>query len=210
MIAAKRVWPAVSSPDRGGGPGRAALVVACALVDALATVILLLGAAHRRELEWVAAVGLHLLAALLLAILPTEQSSRRWLSMAAALAVPGAGFGVAAVVLATRGRGTAALERRPRARRPPALTPEAAKRLAGGLSPGDALHCGDDERRRAALLALARRADPEAMTLLRRAAADRDPDLALSAALALDEIRERVERRGARQPGAMEFRHATG
>lgn len=209
MIAATRVWPAVSSPDRGSGPGRAALVVACALVDALATGILLFAGAHG-QLEWISALGLHLLAVLLLAVFFTTQSSRRWLSVMAALAVPGAGFGVAAVVLATKGRGTAVMERREGARRRPPLTPEAARRLASGLSPGDALHCSDDERRRAALLALSRRADPEAMTLLRRAAAGRDPDLALSAALALDEIRERVERRGARRSGAIEIRHATG
>ena len=68
------------------------------------------------------------------------------------------------------------------------------QRLGGALSPCDALDCGDEEQRRAALAALSRRGDSEAIALLRRAAGGRDPDLALSAALALDEIGERAER----------------
>src|SRR5262245_59039143 len=210
MIAVTRGWPAASWPDRGGRPGPVILALACAFVDVLAIGILLRGGTHRQELEWIAAAGLHLMAVMLLSAIPTAQSSRRWLSVLAALAVPGAGFGVSVAVLATRGRGTVLMERRMDSRRRPPLTSEAARRLAGGLSPGDALHSADDEQRRIALLALTRRADPEAMTLLRRAAADRNPDLALSAALALDEIRERVERRASRRTGAIEIRHATG
>ena len=61
----------------------------------------------------------------------------------------------------------------------------------------DALERGDDEQRRAALWALSRAGGPEAIALLRRTAAGRDPDLALSAALALDEIAERSEQHGA-------------
>jgi len=71
----------------------------------------------------------------------------------------------------------------------------ALKHLGGALSTYDALESGDDERRRAALSALSRRGDPEAIALLRRAAAGRDSDLALCAALVLDEIAERTERR---------------
>jgi hypothetical protein len=44
-------------------------------------------------------------------------------------------------------------------------------------------------------MGLARRDDPEAIVLLRRAASGRDHDLALSAALVLDEIGERAEQR---------------
>ena len=83
------------------------------------------------------------------------------------------------------------------------------QRLGGGLSPYDALDGGDEEQRRAALLALSRRGDPEAIALLRRAAAGRDPDLALSAALVLDEIGERAERRVERLDSA-EVRRGAG
>ena len=69
------------------------------------------------------------------------------------------------------------------------------QRLGTALSPCDALDCGDEEQRRAALSALSRREDSEAIALLRRTAAGRDPDLALPAALVLDEIGERAERR---------------
>jgi HEAT repeat protein len=68
---------------------------------------------------------------------------------------------------------------------------------------------GDEEQRRAALWALSRRGDPEAIALLRRAAAGRDPDLALSAALVLDEVGERAERHLDRLDLA-EVRHGAG
>ena len=83
------------------------------------------------------------------------------------------------------------------------------RRLAGALSPCDALACGDVDERRSALSALGRREDPEAIALLRRAAAGPDPDLAMSAALVLDEIGERAERRAERVV-AVESRDALG
>jgi HEAT repeat protein len=69
------------------------------------------------------------------------------------------------------------------------------ERLGSALSPCDALGPGDEEQRRSALSELSRRSDPEAIAVLRWATAGRDPDLALSAALVLDVIRERAERR---------------
>jgi len=85
----------------------------------------------------------------------------------------------------------------------------AMKRLGGALSTCDALDGGDEEQRRAALSALSRRGDPEAIALLRRAAAGRDPDLAMSAALVLDEIGERAEGEADRLEPA-EVRYGTG
>jgi len=58
------------------------------------------------------------------------------------------------------------------------------------------------------LATLVRRIDTEALASLRWAMASPDPDLALSAALALDEIGERAERRFTRN--ATEVRHVTG
>ena len=185
-----------------------ALLAACTAIDSIATGILLLGTPLPAALSGVAAAALHVTAALLLAGSPRAPSSRRLLCMAGALAVPFAGLGVAAVVLLTRGRGSAAMERRLEARGREALTVVAMRRLGGALSTCDALVCGDEEERSAALSALARRADPEAMALLRWAAAGRDPDLALSAALTLDEISERAERRLIGRSGTAEVRHA--
>jgi len=71
------------------------------------------------------------------------------------------------------------------------------------------LDCGDEDQRRAALWALSRREDPEAIALLRRAASGCDPDLALSAALVLDEISERAEHRVERL-NLTEARHGVG
>jgi len=85
----------------------------------------------------------------------------------------------------------------------------AMQRLGTALSPCDALDRGDEEQRRAALSALSRREDPEAIALLRRTAAGRDPDLALPAALVLDEIGERAERHVNRLDPA-EVRHEAG
>jgi len=186
----------------------AALLAACAAVDAVAAGVLLLGTPLPPSLEWVAAAVSHGTAVLLLCGLAPARPSLRWVCGAAVLAVPCVGAAVAATVLVTRGRGTAAVLRRRRARRRPALTLVAIQRLRETLSPCDALESGDEDQRRAALWALSRREDPEAIALLHRTA-DRDPDLALSAALVLDEIGERAERRAGRlePPGV---RHAAG
>ena len=110
------------------------------------------------------------------------------------MAVPFVGVAVAGAVSFTSGRGTLASGRRRRARPGKVLTITTVQRLGSALSPWDALGCGDEEQRRGTLKWLSRRGDPEAIVLLRRAAAGDDPDLALSAALVLDEIGERTER----------------
>jgi len=96
------------------------------------------------------------------------------------------------VVLFARGRGEARLETRLRPRR--RLRPAAVR--TEELSPCDALLGGNDDECRAAMDALARRGDGEAIALLRFALTRLEPDRALEVALLLDEIRERAERRG--------------
>ena len=194
MIGATPTIRVIAPSDHLDHRRGAALVAACVAVDAVATGILLLGTPLPRSLEYLAAAVLHGTAVLLLSGLARARPSRRWLSAAAVLVVPCVGAAVATATLATRGRGAASMGRRRKARRRPALTMAAMHRLGDALSPCDALDCGDQEERRAALLALSRRRDPEAIALLRRAAAGRDPDLALSAALVMDEIGERGER----------------
>lgn len=176
-------------------PRGAAPFVACAALEAFAAGILLMGTPLSPVLEGLAAGVAHGAAALLLSGAVRARPGRPWLGVACLVAVPLVGIAVAIAAHATSGRGAAARRRRRTARRQPALARSALQRLGGALSPCDALNWGDEEQRRAALSALSRRADPEAIALLRWAAAGRDPDLALSAALALDEIGERAERR---------------
>ena len=168
-------------------------IALCLALEAASLALLLSGASLLGAPRGVAAAVLHLTAALLVAAGPTPQSSRRWLCAAVVLAVPCVGAAVATAVLCTKGRGPDSAGRGFGIHRRRALTVADARRLGETLSPPDALDLGDEEQRRAALLALARRTDPEGVTLLRWAASGRDPDLALLAALALDEIRERAE-----------------
>jgi len=184
----------IAPVDREARPHWAAPLVACAAVDAVAAGILLLGTPLPQSLEGLAAAVVHGTAVLLLSGSARARPSRRWLCIASVLAVPFAGAAVATAILVTRGRGSTARARRRRARRRPAHTMAAMRRLERALSPCDALESGDEEQRRAALATLSRRGGPDAIALLRRAAAGRDPDLALSAALTLDEIAARAER----------------
>lgn len=196
MIPAARV-----APPRG--PALLAWGIA---VDAAAGGILVLGAAPPLLL---AAAAAHVAAVLLVWRAAGARPELRWVCAAAVATAPLAGAAVAALFLSTTGLGLAKPERRGVARRSPADSAAAIRRIGDALSPCDALERGDAEARRSALEALARRADPEAILLLGRAAAGRDPDLALSAALALDEIRERAERRPTAGRTA-ELRHDAG
>jgi HEAT repeat protein len=194
MIGAAPTMRVIGPSGRGDRPREAALLAACAAFDAIAAGILLFGTPLPPLLKGVAAAVSHGAAVLLLSCSTREQPSRRWLSAAAVLAVPCVGLAVAFAIFFTRGRGPTAMGRRRKARWRPSLTTAVMQRLGTALSPCDALDCGDEEQRRAALSALSRREDPEAIALLRRTAAGRDPDLALPAALVLDEIGERAER----------------
>ena len=187
----------------------AMLLVTCAAVDAVAAVMLLVSTPLPLSVELLVAAIAHGVAVLLLSATSTVRASRRWLSVAALVAVPFVGVAVASALMFTSGRGSVMKRPVARARRRPAATRAALRRLGSALSPCEALECGDEDQRRAALAKLSRRHDPEAITLLNRTAASHDPDLALSAALVLDEIRERAERKWSR-PGAEEARHGTG
>jgi len=211
-LALRTVIPrALVRPDRVRHTDRIALVCACVVVDAVAAVaaILLLTTPLPSARDILVALALHGIAILPLSGLARERPSRRWLCVTAMLAVPCVGVAVAAAALLTRGRGTVATQRHRAAARRAELTPAAIRRLGNALSPCDALDSGDDEQRRAALMGLARRDDPEAIVLLRRATSGHDHDLALSAALVLDEIGERAEQR-AERPDREEVRRVAG
>ena len=187
----------------------AALLVACAAIDAIAAGILLLATPLPLSLEGLAVAVSHGAAVVLLFRAARARPSRRWLCVGASLAVPLVGVAVATASLVTRGRGSTPVRRRGPTRRRPACTMAGIQRLVDALPLWDTLNSGDEEQRREALAALSRREDPEAIALLRRAAAGGDPDLALSAALVLDEIGERSERQRTR-PDPGEVRHVAG
>lgn len=198
---------AMRTSDRTWSLRDAAIVLSAGAIDAVPAGIFLLPAAHLTPLEWLGAAVAHGSAVLLVSSLSGVRTSRLRLCVAAAIAIPLAGVAMAAAIAVTKGRGSAGVVRRARALGRRALAPTGAPGSA--LPPWDALHCGDEEARRDALSLLSRRTDPEAIVLLRRTAAGRDSDLALSAALVLDEIAERVERDLCRADHA-EVRHGTG
>ena len=202
------IW-VLAGPEREARSRGAFVLVACAAVDALAAGILLVGTSLPHPLELLSAAALHATAILLIVGHSHERPSLRWLSAAALLVVPFAGVAIAGAILGTTGRGTVSIGRHRRTRRRPTLTRAELLRMGGALSPCEALECDDEDQRRDALAALSRRGDAEAIVLLRRAAASRDPDLALSAALALDEIGERAERE-LRRSRTAEVRHGAG
>jgi len=184
----------ITPADREMHSLTAAVLIACAVVDAVAAGLLLLGAPLTPPLEGLAVTLLHGMAVLLVCALPRARPSRRWLCVTAVMAVPFVGVAVAGALSMARGRGSLAMGRRRKARPGLGLTIDTVQRLGSALSPYDALGCRDEDQRRGALSGLSRRGDPDAIVLLRRAAAGEDPDLALSAALALDELGERAER----------------
>jgi len=157
-----------------------------------------------------AAAALHLAAALAVAGFRPARDGRRLLGAGAVLAMPGVGPGIAAAVLATRGgvAGATGNDFEPAGARGPAA--RVGRRAGETLPDCDALLDGDDEQRGDALARMAGRADDEGLAVLRWAAAGRDPDLALLAALALDEISERDERAAAQRALPREVRHVAG
>jgi hypothetical protein len=190
------IEPTVRTVTLSSQERRIALIAAAA-IDALAAAILLGATSLPSPLAGIAAAALHG-AAILLSLVPFGGGAgRRWLCFACVLTVPVVGIAIAAAGLTTPGRGPAFAWRRMRARRRRAPVRATLEHLGSALSPCDALGGGDDEQRRSALYELSRRSDPGAIAVLRWATAGRDPDLALSAALVLDGIRERAERRAA-------------
>ena len=202
--------PDLDPRDAGGWTGiDRACLVASGVCDAIAAGVVLLGTPLPVATEFVVASLAHACALMFVWSLDPARASRRWLNLAVVATIPCLGVFAVATVLSTRGRGPAARRPRPRPRELPILTEDAARRLASALSPCDALGLGDEEERLAALSTLTQRADAEAIALLRWVAAGRDPDHAVSAALALDRIGEHQER-GMRRRGFEEIRRGLG
>jgi len=184
-------------------------LLACAAIDAVAAAMLLMHTPLSPGMAVVVAATAHVVAVVLLFGAAGASTSRGWLGTAAALTVPGVGVAVAGAVILTKGRDRIGRRWGPSVRRHAPRAMEALYRLGHALCPSDALDGGGEEERRSALSVLTRRADHEAIALLRRASAATDSDLALAAALALDKIGERLER-GAYRLNPGELRRAAG
>ena len=175
---------------------RAWTLVGCVTVDLAAVGLVLSPDDERRTALFLAAIALHTAAVLAFHAASTSAPRcRRILGAAAVLAVPGAGALVAIAALWTPGRAEAPTLHRDESGPRHAHAADELRRLAEALSPFDALEWGDEAQRREALSSLARRSDREAALALRWATRRADPELATSAALALDELCSRGERR---------------
>src|SRR3982751_6550305 len=147
-----------------------------------------------------AAAGLHLAAMLPLALLKALSPSERILGLALVFALPV--FGALLAVLALEhGDGDLVSD----LAQPPSLAVDAPGgdfgRLAAALPSCEALMAGTMEERRAIIATLVRRSDADAVALLRWALGASDPDLAVDAALALEEMTASFDARLGGGPG---------
>ena len=135
---------------------------------------------------WLAA-ACHLAALLPIAVLPELSPSERMLALSFVTALPVVGA-LLAVLALEHGEGDLISDL---AQAPPAVAETAAAdfgRLAVALPSCEALSAGSVEERRAIIATLVRRGDADAVALLRWALGASDPDLAVDAALALEEM----------------------
>lgn len=171
-----------------------AMIGAAGAVD-VAALLLLLAQPH----AWVLLPSglLHVTAAVAVLRLRGAEPSRRLLAAAMIFSLPLVGVAMAVLVVSLRGRGGGELL----ARREPVQRSESGAELARRLTAGgpacQLLLATDAETRHAAVSTLQREADARAITLLRWSLAQRDPDLALEAALALEELSARYAERSA-------------
>jgi hypothetical protein len=137
-------------------------------------------------LLWAAAA--HLVAVAIALAAGGPGRSQRLLSAALTLTLPLAGAPLAAFLLGVAGRNEIS-QTDPRAKlHPPALSPAELRRMAEGLSCCEALLASSPDERSAILATLSRNPDRDAVVLLRWALASSNADLAVEAALALEDI----------------------
>jgi hypothetical protein len=167
--------------------------VAATAMDAVAAALLLWCPA--RTAAAVVAGLLHVLAALPLATARALGPSERGLAAALALTLPVVGAPLAALTLGTTARSEIAQQPPGEAAPLEVPDPDEVGRMAEALPSCETLLDGGPEERRAVLSALTRRADADALVMLRWALGAPDPDLAVEAALALEDINASFEAR---------------
>jgi hypothetical protein len=135
----------------------------------------------------ITAGGLHVLALLPIAFIRALSASEKTLALSFVFALPVFGALLAALAL-EHGNGDLITD----LSQAPTLAVESAGgdfgRLAAALPSCEALSAGTVEERRAIIATLVRRGDADAVALLRWALGASDPDLAVDAALALEEL----------------------
>ena len=151
--------------------------LAATLAD-LAAVVLIAG--HVSPLAGAAAAALHIAALAPIVFSRSLTASERVLGASFVFALPVAGAGLAALSLGTAGRG-GVLEADPTAAAGGGepLRAEELRRLGEALPCCEALLAGGVDERRAIIATLTRRADVDAVALLRWALGAADPDLAV-------------------------------
>jgi hypothetical protein len=166
------------------------LVLATGL-DMLALAALVLG--RGAALSCFAAGALHLLAFGAAGFPTLASRSQRALMASLTLTLPLLGAPVAMVVLATRRRGEVGQVPAREAPEPRSLTVADVRRITDGLSATEALMSGSADERSATVGMLTRHPDAASIALLRRAVAAGDADLAVEAALALEDLGAQLE-----------------
>jgi hypothetical protein len=165
--------------------------------DALA--VAALASFPRTGVAPIAAVLLHVAAAASFLAPPlgagTLAPSERLLAATLTLTLPLVGAPIALVALSTVGRSELTQPPPLDDALPPPPDPEEVRRMAEALPCCEALLSGDADERRAIIATLTRRADADALAMLRWALGAPDPELAVEAALALEEINATFESR---------------
>lgn len=166
-----------------------AAACALALSTALDFGALAWAVAHPGVQHLLLAAALHLAAVALVTVRGGPPRSQTLLAAALTLTLPLAGAPIAALMLGTDGGGaigdTGPADAAPA---PARASPADLRRMAEGLSCCEALLVADADERRAILSTLSRHPDRNAVELLRWALASPHPDLAVEAALALEDI----------------------
>ena len=165
--------------------------------DALA--VAALASFPRTGIAPIAAALLHVTAAASFLAAPlgagTLAPSERLLAATLTLTLPLVGAPIALVALSTVGRSELTQTAPAEDVLPPPPDPEEVRRMAEALPCCEALLSGDADERRAIIATLTRRADADALAMLRWALGAPDPELAVEAALALEEINATFESR---------------
>jgi hypothetical protein len=182
------------APDATGGLAPRALLtfIAATVIDLGALGVLLQLGATPEGYALAAALHAMALAPLLAAGLPRSQRS---LAVALTLTLPMVGAPIALLALGTRGRSEISQEMIEEETQGPPLDRGEVQQMAGGLSSCESLLAASVEERRALLSSLTRRPDANAIALLRWALMAPDNDLAVEAALALEDISASFEAR---------------
>ncbi len=185
---------------------RSFAAIAAAGASEAAAVVLLAAQPH----AWVLLPSglLHVVAVASMLRLRGIDPTRRQLAAAMAFSLPLIGIAMAALVVSLRGRGGDEILAGHGPVRRSASGAELTRRLTAGAPACQLLLSADAETRRGAIAALQRDPDARAIALLRWSLAQPGPDLALDAALALEELGVRHAERSAQACAEAERRPA--